>query len=503
MSINQYTMNSLLDNQKIGKRKFYGPYKPAGTAGNSGTQAVNSAGTCRRGSPEPRFPSGKARPNISRRDSLRKKSHEPAFRPSGIITLFEQNSKLIDRIKQKPDRTGKANGRKQKRKREPFSLFSLFRIGSLIRFFTPDGQTDTEPGVDRPDGQPDKNRQYEYRRPEELRPGRRRRETRFPSFAFPVVPAVAFFLLALGVFFLIQSQGGALDWVGREVANSVKDQGSDYNLALYAGVNHVESPENPGEKSEEVIPLDLTETFAWLSYKVQKGDSVSKIAVAFSVSMDAIIASNGITNARSLREGEVLRIPNMDGIPYTVKKGDSLSGISVSMGVPMDAILDANDIQSDIINIGMTLFIPGARMKREDLRLALGELFIYPLKGSRLSSPFGWRDDPISGERRHHAALDLAAPQGTPVYAAMEGKVSALGFNMVYGNFVILEHPGGFQTMYAHLHTVSVKKGDQLKQGARIGAVGTTGYSTGPHLHFAVFKNNRAVNPLDFLNPRG
>jgi len=193
----------------------------------------------------------------------------------------------------------------------------------------------------------------------------------------------------------------------------------------------------------------------------------------------------------------------MDGIPYTVRSGDSLSKISASMGVPLEAILDANDIQSDIINAGMTLFIPGARMKREDLRLALGELFIYPVRGARLSSSFGWRLDPFgSGVRRHHAAIDLSAPQGTLVRAAMEGRVSALSFDRTYGNYIVISHSGGFQTLYAHLHSTTVKKGDQVSQGAQIGTVGNTGYSTGPHLHFAVFKNNRAVNPLDFLVSR-
>ena len=289
----------------------------------------------------------------------------------------------------------------------------------------------------------------------------------------------------------------------REVVSSEKDAGSQYNMALYAGVNPAVTPSvNTNENSGENIPLDLIETFSWQTYRVKKGDSVSKIAAAFSVSMDAIIASNNISNARSLKEGEVLRIPNMDGIPYTVKAGDSISKISQSMGVPLEAILDANDIQDDKIDAGMNLFIPGARMKREDLKLALGELFIYPLKGSRLSSPFGWRNDPFTGVRSYHAALDLAAPQGTPVKAAMDGKISALGYNGTYGNYIIISHPGGYQTMYAHLYSTAVKKGDQVSQGTLIGAVGTTGYSTGPHLHFAVFKNGRAVNPLDYLNPQ-
>jgi murein DD-endopeptidase MepM/ murein hydrolase activator NlpD len=391
-----------------------------------------------------------------------KPSGKAAFRPAGIVSLFRQNSKFIDKVKQEPVRIHQRKARK-----------------------TFDDRKQKEPRLD------DKRR--------------------FPSLALSAITFTALFILVLGVFFVIQNQG--MEWLGREAAGREKDNASGYNLALYAGVNPALNQEmgitpviNPSEesggKSAETIPLDLTEVFAWHSYKVKKGDSVSKIALNFSVSMDAIIASNGIKNVRTLREGEVLRIPNMDGIPYTVKKGDSLSGISASMGVPLEAILDANDIQSDVINTGMTLFIPGARMNREELKMALGELFIYPLKGSRLSSPFGWRNDPISGVRRHHAAVDLSAPQGTPVKAAMEGKVSASSYENTYGNFIIISHPGGYQTMYAHLHTVLVKKGDQVAQGAQIATVGNTGYSTGPHLHFAVFRNGRAVNPLDFLNPQ-
>ncbi|GHT57079.1 hypothetical protein FACS1894109_08160 [Spirochaetia bacterium] len=284
---------------------------------------------------------------------------------------------------------------------------------------------------------------------------------------------------------------------GTPVLEPREDAGAGRNLAAYAGLSFL--GEAAPLEAEKNIPLDLMEAFSWTNYKVQKGDSVSKIAAANALSMDAIIASNNITNARSLRIGEMIRIPNMDGIPYTVKNGDSLSKISTAMGVPLEAILDANDIQSDSIGAGTVLFIPGAKMKKEDLKLALGELFIYPIKG-RLSSPFGWRDDPISGVRRHHAALDLAAPMGTPIKAAMDGTIAVVGFDATYGNYIIISHGNSFQTMYAHLSLVSVKKGAAVLQGSKIGEVGSTGYSTGPHLHFAVYKNGRAVNPLEYLN---
>jgi murein DD-endopeptidase MepM/ murein hydrolase activator NlpD len=416
-------MNSLLDNQKIKKRKHFAP-----VVSSKPSRVLSRQDSIKRDDP-PRRPG--------------KFSGKAAYRPAGIISFSEQNSKFIEKVRQNPVHVHQKKAVKEKRDS-----------------FRQEG-----------------------------------RDSRFFSFAVPAIPVAAVFLFALGVFFSVSGQG--FDWIGREVISAGKDQGGRYNMAIYAGINPAEDSKF---SSGETIPLDLTEVFAWQSYKVKRGDSVSKIAAAFSVSMDAIIASNGITNARSLREGELLRIPNMDGIPYTIKAGDNLSGISQSMGVPLEVILDANDIQNDIINAGTTLFIPGARMNREDLKLALGELFIYPIRGARLSSPFGWRDDPFSGVRRHHAAVDLSAPQGTQVKAAMEGKVSAQSYDRTYGNYIILSHPGGFQSMYAHLNTVLVKKGEQVAQGAQIGTVGSTGYSTGPHLHFAIFKNSRAVNPLDYMN---
>ncbi|MDR2485649.1 MAG: M23 family metallopeptidase [Treponema sp.] len=274
-----------------------------------------------------------------------------------------------------------------------------------------------------------------------------------------------------------------------------EDKGLRQNLATYAGLSNP-APEIP----DEDMPLNMVETFAWESYTVKNGDSISKIAANYAISMDAIIASNAISNAKLLRAGDALRIPNMNGIPYTVKPGDSLSKISKSMGVPLEVILDANDIQSENIQPKTVLFIPGAKMRGEDLKLVLGELFIYPIRG-RLTSPFGWRNDPISGVRRYHAALDLAAGTGTPVKAAMDGRISTVGLNSVYGKYIIITHNDGYQTMYAHLNATSVSQGAYVSQGMKIGEVGSTGYSTGPHLHFALYKNGRAVNPLDFLKP--
>ncbi|WP_223292771.1 M23 family metallopeptidase [Breznakiella homolactica] len=292
----------------------------------------------------------------------------------------------------------------------------------------------------------------------------------------------------------------AINWEGFAPYRSVSvipedDGGHRLALAAYTGLN---TPEQ-GEAQDDAIPLDLMETFSWESYTVQRGDSVSKIAASRSLSMDAVIASNGITNAKRIQEGQVLRLPNMDGVPYTVKSGDSLSKIASGLGVPLEAVLDANDLDSEIITPGTVLFIPGAKMRTEDLKMALGELFIYPIRG-RLTSPYGWRSDPFTGVRRFHAAIDLAAPTGTTIKASMDGRISAVGYNSVYGKYVIVTHSNGYQTLYAHMNATSAVKGDYVTQGSKIGEVGSTGLSTGPHVHFAIYKNGRAVNPLEFLN---
>ncbi|HOJ98342.1 MAG TPA: M23 family metallopeptidase [Termitinemataceae bacterium] len=244
--------------------------------------------------------------------------------------------------------------------------------------------------------------------------------------------------------------------------------------------------------------LDLTELFSWKTYRVQKGDTLLSIARRFSLAIDTIVSVNNLSSARLLRVGSTIKIPNMDGILYTVQRGDSLSRISRQWGIPMTAILDANDLASATIIPGTVLFLPGAKMNPTELKRVLGTLFVMPIKG-RISSPYGWREDPFTGDRRFHAAIDIVAPLGTPVPASREGRVAAVGFNMVYGNYVILSHDGGYQTMYAHLDSVRVQKGQSLSQGGIIGTVGTTGYSTGPHLHFGVFKNGQAINPLSVL----
>jgi len=137
-------------------------------------------------------------------------------------------------------------------------------------------------------------------------------------------------------------------------------------------------------------------------------------------------------------------------------------------------------------------------MNPTDLSRVLGMLFRYPVFGG-LSSFFGFRPDPFTGVRSFHNGIDIASRPGTAILASMAGTVAEVGFNRNFGNYVIIKHSGGYQTLYGHMTRYIVDHGQKVQQGQKIGEVGSTGYSTGPHVHFSIFKNGEAVDPLHFL----
>ncbi|MEK9677597.1 MAG: M23 family metallopeptidase [Rhodospirillaceae bacterium] len=128
-----------------------------------------------------------------------------------------------------------------------------------------------------------------------------------------------------------------------------------------------------------------------------------------------------------------------------------------------------------------------------------------PINGARLSSGFGRRKHPILGYTKVHRGVDFAAPRGTPIYAGGSGTVVARGRNGGYGNYIRIRHTNNFQTAYAHMSRIHTKvlRGSRVRQGQIIGYVGSTGRSTGPHLHYEIIKNGRQVNPLRIKMPSG
>ncbi len=122
----------------------------------------------------------------------------------------------------------------------------------------------------------------------------------------------------------------------------------------------------------------------------------------------------------------------------------------------------------------------------------------WPVQGS-ISSEFGWRTHPIHGDRRFHQGLDVAAEQGTPIACSLPGRVVTSEFQEGYGNLVVVDHGRGISTLYAHNRKNLVRTGDWVQAGDPVAQVGSTGMSTGPHLHFEVRRHGRALNPARFL----
>jgi murein DD-endopeptidase MepM/ murein hydrolase activator NlpD len=236
-------------------------------------------------------------------------------------------------------------------------------------------------------------------------------------------------------------------------------------------------------------------------YTVKSGDNITRISKKFGLSnISTLIAVNNINNARKLQVGEVLKVPSTDGVIHTVAKNENLNGIASKYGIAVETLLDVNDLSTSVLKVGQNLFIPGARLDSYSLKMALGELFKCPITAKwRLTSPYGNRADPFTGVKKFHTGMDMAAPTGTPVKATLDGKVVAVSFNQVYGNYVIVSHINGYQSLYAHLHAATVKVGQRINQGEKLGLVGSTGYSTGPHLHFTVYKNGKLVNPQELV----
>lgn len=121
------------------------------------------------------------------------------------------------------------------------------------------------------------------------------------------------------------------------------------------------------------------------------------------------------------------------------------------------------------------------------------------LKGSFITSRFGWRIHPITGKRKFHSGIDFGAKQGTAIYAFKPGLVEFADWKGGYGKTVIINHGEGFSTLYGHASKIVVRKGERVVAGQKIGNIGSTGMSTGPHLHFEVRVNNKPVNPRPYL----
>lgn len=246
-----------------------------------------------------------------------------------------------------------------------------------------------------------------------------------------------------------------------------------------------------------------------VDYRVQSGDTVSGIAQRFEVSIDTLRWANDLESVAAIKPGQILKIPPVTGVVHKVKKGDTVYSLAKHYQTEAQGVVDfpfntfVNDETFELA-VGQLIIIPDgtkpkeipwspttaiARKTPDAGSVVASGLFVWPTSGI-ISQGFRW----------YHRAMDIANKLIPPILAADSGRVVASGWTTGgYGNRIIIDHGNGFTTLYGHLSRIYVEAGQNVKKGDQIGQMGSTGRSTGPHLHFEIKKNGGFLSPFDFL----
>ena len=249
-------------------------------------------------------------------------------------------------------------------------------------------------------------------------------------------------------------------------------------------------------------------------YTVRKGDTLEQVAKMYNVSPSTILWANDMKKGSTLKPDQVITILPISGIKYTVKKGDTLASVAKKYKSNIDEIASFNNLDDGtVLAIGDEIIIPDAEGDTQTDTTSTkpsksgstgkdtkkgskgGKKFAQGGdSGSHMVDPAGYLTRPINGGIRTqgihgHNGVDLASSYGTPILAAADGQVIVVktgGWDGGYGNYVVIQHPNGLQTLYGHMSAVLVSVGQHVDQGQEIGKMGSTGESTGVHLHFEV-----------------
>lgn len=226
-------------------------------------------------------------------------------------------------------------------------------------------------------------------------------------------------------------------------------------------------------------------------YVVHAGDTLSGIAKMFDVTPNTIIWANDLKGANDLHEGDELVILPISGIKYVVKNGDTIQSIAKKHNGDAYEISQFNDLpMSGALIAGTEIIIPDGESTPESSKSVGAKVGTNPSgakSGYFIRPTTGRKSQGLHGRSR--SAIDIANSPGTAIYAAASGKVivaKGSGWNGGYGNYIVIQHANGTQSLYAHLSSLNVSRGQNVSQGELIGGMGSTGNSTGPHLHFEI-----------------
>jgi len=260
--------------------------------------------------------------------------------------------------------------------------------------------------------------------------------------------------------------------------------------------NNTETNKASNQRTREII------------YTVQPGDIIGKISEKFNVSANTILWENDLNWRSTIRPGQKLTILPNSGINHEVRSGDTILAIARKYQVKANDIVVHNKLVSaGDIRSGDLLFIPGG-VKPTTVRSSYtppktvynntyippaatgsSSKLLWPVVSTRITQYYHWR----------HHGLDIGDKTGQPIYASESGKVERSGWNRGYGYNVVINHGNGLKTLYAHASSLLVKAGDTVSRGQTIALIGSTGWSTGPHIHYEVRVNNVKQNPLNYI----
>jgi len=324
------------------------------------------------------------------------------------------------------------------------------------------------------------------------------------------VVGLAFFVLTFGPQIVSGSSG---EVVGLVVSyEGVGGESYDFGGGVGGSIGGGEVLGSSTVMSPVTVESEKSSRPEVVEYEVRDGDTLSIIAERFGVSMDTIRwANDTVKSVNSIKPGQVLKIPPVDGIVHVVKSGETVYSVAKKYEADPQTIVDfpfntfTND-ETFALAVGQTLVVPGgimpeaqpwsptssiARVLTPDAGVvsATGS-WIWPAAGTITQPWYSW-----------HRAIDIANKSGGNILAADAGTVVVAGWpdNWGYGNRIMIDHGNGFQTLYAHLSKISVAVGQTVRRGDVIGAMGSTGRSTGTHLHFEIRKSGATVNPLNYL----
>ena len=242
-------------------------------------------------------------------------------------------------------------------------------------------------------------------------------------------------------------------------------------------------------------------------YTVKPGDTIGQIAKDHGVTVNTILWANEIDDVARIKPGDTIILLATNGVRHKVAKGDTVQSIAKKYKGSVDAIISYNGLPANgALTVGDEIVVPDG-IKEEVVTPQPKQIIrkrTYASIGvaKQVAVSRSYYRAPTVNYRRSQGlhrtnAVDLAAPMGTPIYAAAAGRViiARHGWNGGYGNYIVIQHPNGTKTLYAHASRLYVKVGKKVKRGERIAAIGSTGRSTGPHIHFEV---RGARNPFAY-----